>query len=174
MPLTHIEYGSLASSETMNDNFEYLDDRVTTVANNLVSTSTSIYSNISGLNTSLSAQINDLTSDINDFGDDLEELKQKFVSQNNAPDYSRGVGITLPYTSEADGYVYAGVDGVDSKKYVYVNQKIVHGHCGYSGGYNVYSGSVFRVSAGDVVTVDRASGPYYFFPMKGVQNVLQN
>ena len=36
MPLTHIEYGSLASSETMNDNFEYLDDRVTTVANNLV------------------------------------------------------------------------------------------------------------------------------------------
>ena len=30
--------------ELPHDNFEYLDDRVTTVANNLVSTSTSIYS----------------------------------------------------------------------------------------------------------------------------------
>ncbi len=167
MPLTHIEYGSLASSETLNDNFEYLDDRVTTVANNLVSTSTSIYSNISGLNTSLSAQISELTSDISDLGEDLDELRQSFTSKNDSPDYSRGVGITLPYTASADGYVYAGVDGMDYKKYVYVNQKIVHGHCGYSGGYYVYSGSVFRVSAGDVVTTDSASGPYYFFPMKG-------
>lgn len=167
MPLTHIEYGSLASSETMNNNFGYLDDRVTTVANSLASISTSIYSSLSGLNTSLSGQIDNLASDLSDLEDDLQDLSNDFTSQNNAPDYSQGVGITLPYTAEADGYVYAGVDGTDSIKYVYVNQKVVHGHCGYSGGYNVYSGSLFRVSCGDVVTVDRKKGSYYFYPMKG-------
>ena len=167
MPLIHIEYGSLASSETMNDNFEYLDDRVTTVANNLVSTSTSIYSNISGMNSSFSEQLSDLSSDIDDLEDELDGLRDDFTSQNNAPDYSGGIGITLPYTAEADGYVYAGVDGMDYTSYVYVNNKIVHGHCGYSGGYGVYSGSVFRVSTGDVVSAGRTSGSYYFYPMKG-------
>ena len=169
MPLIHIEYGSLASSETMNDNFEYLDDRVTTVANNLVSTSTSIYSNLSGLSSSLSEQISDLSSDIEDLEDDLEDLREDFTSQNNAPDYSRGIGITLPYTAEADGYVYAGVDGMDYTSYVYVNDKVVHGHCGYSGGYSVYSGSIFRVSTGDVIRTGRQLGSYYFYPMKSSQ-----
>lgn len=168
MPLTHIEYGSLASSETMNDNFEYLDDRVTAVANNLVSSTTSIYSNISGLSASISEEISGLGSDISELEDDLGDLRDDFDSQNNAPDYSRGVGITLPYTAEADGYVYAGVNGMDYMSYVYVNNKIVHGHCGYSGGYAVYSGSIFRVSTGDVITVDRTLGSYYFYPMKGV------
>lgn len=167
MSLTHIEYGSLASSEVMNDNFEYLDDRVTTVANNLVSTSAGLYSNISGLNSSLSGQIDDLASDLSDLENNLEELTESFNSHNNAPDYSRRVGITLPYTVLEDGYVYAGVDGTNSIMYVRVNQKAVHGHCGYSGGYNVYSGSLFRVSAGDVVTVDKKLGSYYFYPMKG-------
>ena len=169
MPLTHIEYGSLASSETMNDNFEYLDDRVTTVANSLVSTSTNIYSSLSGLNASLSSQISDLASDVDGLGDDLDALRGDFTSQNNAPNYSRGVGITLPYSVTKDGYVYAGVNGMDYMSYVYVNQKVVHGHCGYSGGYSVYSGSVFRVSAGDVVTANRTSGSYYFYPMKSSQ-----
>ena len=171
MPLIHIEYGALASSETMNDNFEYLDDRVTSVANNLVSSTTSIYSNISGLSMSLSEQINDIESDIGDLGDNLSDLRSDFESQNNSPDYSRGVGITLPYTVLADGYVYAGVDGTDYMKYVYVNQKIVHGHCGYSGGYNVYSGSLFRVSKNDIVSANNPIGSYYFYPMKGAEIV---
>ena len=167
MPLTHIEYGSLASSETMNDNFEYLDDRITAVANNLVSSTTSIYSNISSQTASFSKQISGLASDINELEGDLGDLRNDFDSQNNAPDYSKGVGITLPYTAEGDGYVYAGVYGSDYTSYVYVNEKIVHGHCGYSGGYNVYSGSMFRVSSGDIITADRTSGSYYFYPMKG-------
>lgn len=167
MPLTHIEYGSLASSETMNDNFEYLDDKITTVANNLTSTSTSIYSNISNLNTSFTEQYQEIASDISDLADDLGILADSFAAQNNAPDYDKGIGITLPYTATADGYVYAGVEGTDTVKYVYVNEQIVHGHCGYSGGKTVYSGSLFRVSAGDVVTAGRTKWNYYFYPMKG-------
>lgn len=85
-----------------------------------------------------------------------------------APDYDKGISISLPYTATKNGYVYAGVDGVDDARYVYVNGKPVHGHCGYSGGKLVYSGSTFRVSIGDIVTCDRTYGNYYFYPIKGV------
>lgn len=168
MPLTHIEYGSLASSETMNDNFEYLDNRVTTVANNLTSSSSSIYSNIASLNSTFSQTTEGLASDIAELETYAQNIRNDLDSVNNAPDYSKGIAITsLPYTVEADGYVYAGIEGTDSTQYVYVNGKIVHGHCGYSGGKLVYSGSLFRVSEGDEVSVSRRTGAYYFYPMKG-------
>lgn len=167
MPLTHIEYGSLASSEVMNDNFEYLDNRITTVADTLTTASSSIYSNIASVNSTLSQADEDLASDISDLESYAQAIRSDFDSQNNAPDYSKGIGITLPYTVVADGYVYGGVDGTDSTQYVQVNGKPVHGHCGYSGGKFVYSGSTFRVSAGDVVTKSRSGGSYYFYPMKG-------
>ena len=168
MPLSHLEYGSLASSEELNDNFEYLDNRITTVAENLTSTSSSFYSNVANINSSFSQQNSEMASDIDSLGDALETLRDDFDSQNNAPDYSHGIGIVLPYTVESDGYVYAGVNGLDFHRYVYVNGKKVHGHCGYGGGKEVYSGSLFRVSVGDVVSVDLAMDEYYFYPMKGV------
>ena len=166
MPLTHIEYGSLASSSLVNNNFDYLSDRISEVSNSLTSATASINSNISGINGFLSEQIETLASNIEYLNSDLQDLRNDFKSQNNAPDYSRGVGISLPYTVTEDGYVYAGVSGYDYYDYVYVNEKIVHGHCGYSGGINVYSGSVFRVSKGDVVSVGRQMESYYFYPMK--------
>ena len=168
MPLTHIEYGSLASSSVINNNFEVLSDKITTVSNNLTSTAASLNSNLSGINRSLAEQIEALTADISDLENDLNTLRDNFDSQNNSPDYSKGIAITLPYTVTQDGYVYAGVNGIDAIRYVYVNGSIVHGHCGYSGGYNVYSGSVFRVSTGDVVTCSSVMGNYYFYPIKGI------
>lgn len=83
------------------------------------------------------------------------------------PDYDNGISITLPYTVTQAGYIYAGVDGVDTYRYVYVNGHPVVGDSAYSGGKPVYSGSTFRVSSGDYVTCDRPLGNYYFYPMKG-------
>lgn len=167
MALEHIEYGALASSELMNDNFEYLDNRISDLAETQASDTSSIYSNIASLNSTLSQQNEDMASDISDLEDYAEAIRDDFDSQNNAPDYSRVIGITLPYTAIQDGYVYGGVNGIDTMRYVYVNGQIVHGHSGYSGGYSVYSGSLFRVSAGDIVTCSKTSGNYYFYPMKG-------
>lgn len=168
MPLINIEYGSLASSEVMNDNFAYLDDRITNNAESAASNNASLLSNLLNLNNTLTQTDNEIKSDLSDLEEDVTELRSDFDSQNNAPDYSKGIGITLPYTVQSDGYVYAGVSGIDACRYVYVNGHIVHGHCGYSGGVNVYSGSLFRVSSGDSVTCDVAFGSYYFYPMKGV------
>ena len=168
MSLTNIEYGSLASSEVMNNNFEYLDNRITSVAGDLTSASSSIYSNIASLSTTLSGQSEEIASDLQDLKTYTEDFKDEFDSINNAPNYSQGIGINLPYSALADGYVYAGVDGMDTAQYVYVNNLPVHGHCGYSGGKWVYSGSLIRVSTGDVISSSRPSGNYYFYPMKGV------
>ena len=54
MSLTEIEYGSLASSETMNNNFEYLDNKITDVSESLISTAATINSNIATINSTVS------------------------------------------------------------------------------------------------------------------------
>ena len=46
MALTEIEYGSLASSEVMNNNFEYLDNKISDVSENLASNVATINANI--------------------------------------------------------------------------------------------------------------------------------
>ena len=167
MALENIEYGSLASSELMNDNFEYLDNRISGLAEIQAGDVSSIYSSIANMNNSISQQNESFASDISNLEDYAESIRNDFDAQNNAPDYSLGIAITLPYTVQYDGYVYAGLNGLDVMRFVYVNGMKVHGHCGYGGGKQVYSGSVFRVSEGDVITCDRNMGDYYFYPMKG-------
>ncbi len=93
MPLTHIEYGSLASSDTMNNNFEYLDDRITTVANNLASESSSIYSTLASMNSQYTQQDEALAADINDLETDLTELTNSFNSMDLTPNYSNAVTV---------------------------------------------------------------------------------
>lgn len=51
MALTTIEYGALASSEVMNNNFEYLDNRISSVSETFNSNNAGIYSNIASINT---------------------------------------------------------------------------------------------------------------------------
>lgn len=167
MALEHIEYGSLASSAMMNDNFEYLDDRISGLAESLASDISGVCSSIASISSSVSEQNAALSSSISSLNSYAQAIRQDLDAKNHAPNYSKGIAITLPYTASKNGYVYAGVDGMDSVKYVYVNNHIVHGHCGYSGGYRVYSGSLFRVNKGDTVTCSKTYGHYYFYPMKG-------
>ena len=93
MPLTNIEYGSLASSEVMNDNFEYLDDRVTTVANNLTSTASTINSNIASMNSTFTLQNENIMSDIEDLNTDLSSLIADFNAYDITPDYTHAVTV---------------------------------------------------------------------------------
>ena len=51
MALTEIEYGSLASSDVMNKNFEYLDNKISDVSENLASNVATINANIATANT---------------------------------------------------------------------------------------------------------------------------
>jgi len=169
MALTKIEYGALASSSVINNNFEYLEDRIGEVSEQLTSDTAGIYSNISSLSSTVTslnqAQVEELEA-LSNYADEIKAIAEFDTS----PDYSAGYSISLPFTVPQNGYVYAGLNGQDDPQYVYVNGKPVLGHCGYSGYKWVYTGTTFRVSQGDVVTASRADGTHYFYPMKGRSN----
>ena len=93
MPLTHIEYGSLASSDVMNDNFEYLDNRATTIANNLSQTASGINSNIASMNSTFTQKNEELQEDISDLSSDLADLRNDFESKDITPDYANAITV---------------------------------------------------------------------------------
>ncbi len=59
MALVEIEYGSLANSETVNNNFKYLDDKLTETSQRFTA---SLESQILTLNTNMNSQLKDLKS----------------------------------------------------------------------------------------------------------------
>lgn len=67
MPLINIEYGSLASSDTMNQNFSFLDDKITDVSTEVDENLATIVANVSNIN----SQLNEITSEINNVSRDL-------------------------------------------------------------------------------------------------------
>lgn len=168
MALTTIEYGALASSSVINENFEYLEDAIGDVSDSLTSNVATLNSNISSLSNVVTTLNQAQTEALNDLSDELDAVST-VASYDTAPDYSSGYQISLPFTAPTDGYVYAGVNGQDDPHYVYVNNMPVLGHCGYSGFKWVYTGATFRVSKDDIVTASRADGTHYFYPMKGNQ-----
>jgi hypothetical protein len=108
MPLTHIEYGSLASSDVMNDNFEYLDNRATTIANNLSQTASGINSTIASMNSTFTQKNEELQEDISDLSSDLADLRNDFESKDITPDYAKAVTV---YNSSGSGTFNINWDG---------------------------------------------------------------
>ena len=74
MALINIEYGSLASSETMNTNFQYLDNRISTVVENSAGTSAVINSNIASLSSSLSLLSGNINTSISDINNSISSI----------------------------------------------------------------------------------------------------
>ncbi len=74
MALIEIEYGSLASSEMMNNNFNYLDNRVSGVSENLISTAASINSNIVSINNAVTSLSENTTTSLEDINSNLETI----------------------------------------------------------------------------------------------------
>ena len=82
MALTEIEYGSLASSEVMNNNFEYLDNKISDVSETLTSTVATINSNIATINSSMATMSEELNQAIEDLDSDLTEASETAMSTN--------------------------------------------------------------------------------------------
>ena len=59
MALTEIEYGSLASSEIMNNNFQYLDNRISNVSETVSTNQAGVNSNIASINSTLTSMSED-------------------------------------------------------------------------------------------------------------------
>lgn len=91
MALTEIEYGSLASSSIMNNNFEYLDNKIAAVSEDLQARDASINSNIVTINNSLTTLNGNLTEEINNINTTLTDA------------YAGGLFITT-YVNESSWY----------------------------------------------------------------------
>ena len=74
MALENIEYGSIASSETMNKNFSYLDNKIAETHESIMTSISSILSNIATINSRLS----DLSEGIDNTSENLENKLEDY------------------------------------------------------------------------------------------------
>ncbi len=172
MSLTHIEYGSLASSEVMNNNFEFLDDRITTVAGNLSSAVSGINSGIASINSNLSESINDIESDLDTLETDVSEVRTDFYSRYYTPNYNNAIAVN--YTSgDTVGFngwlgIYYATQDANQQMFMKINGVPVSGIItGSQGGQVDGNACIVLVSETDVITWTGSFGGYpnylYFY-----------
>lgn len=74
MALTEIEYGALASSDVMNNNFRYLENQISNLSETVVSNYAGANSNIASVNNSISELQENVNSKFEEAKDDITEL----------------------------------------------------------------------------------------------------
>lgn len=173
MTLTTIEYGSIASSQVMNNNFSYLNNRITSVTNTINTSISTLTSNIATINTSISELAEDLEDFITDMEANFNDFKQKtqiainavnmspnwtnvseIQSINNYTAATNGYLLILPALN-GDGDITVNTNGIDFKT------------------YSVTADSaselvVIPVSKNDVITCSCTFLKAYFLPAKTV------
>lgn len=111
MSLIKIEYGSIASSETMNKNFNYLENKISETSDNILTSISSIVSNIATINSRLS-EISELINNNNfDLNTKLDEYKSKtkilVQEATSIPHWNaiRSIAINDKYTALSNGFL---------------------------------------------------------------------
>ncbi len=104
MALTEIEYGSLASSEVMNNNFQYLDDKISSVSETVISNEAGVSSNIASINSTISSMSEELTSNIEELETNVDELTSSLNTSGllNVTTYVNGTSWYKEYFSDSD------------------------------------------------------------------------
>ena len=113
MALTNIEYGSLASSATMNANFSYLDDKISDTSSSIMTSISSLVSNIATINTRLNTLSDDIDDAIDELNTKVEGYKNKLKLLAGysciVPDWSTLSSVTITantaYVPSSNGYL---------------------------------------------------------------------
>ena len=113
MALINIEYGSIASSATINNNFTYLDEKIDDSNTQINANISSILSNIATINSRLTEISENLTSSVSSIENTLSEYKTKtkLLVKNSGmvPNWSSCRSISLSsgstYTATSNGYI---------------------------------------------------------------------
>ena len=111
MTLINIDYGSLASSETMNKNFLYLDEKIAQTAETINTSISSVFSNIATIN----SRFGDISEEIDAVSDTAtaelesakEEVSEALVKAHMLPNWNSCIYISRPdyYIVPSNGYV---------------------------------------------------------------------
>ncbi len=113
MTLINIEYGSLASSNTMNQNFTYLDDKIDETSDSINTSISSILSNIATINSRLnemSDEFEDSVIKLNTTIDDYKSKTKLLIKKTNmVPDWmscsSVSIAVDEQYEAPSNGYL---------------------------------------------------------------------
>ena len=175
MAITKIEFGSIADPEIINNNFEYLDEKVT-------DTSSKIYTNNADLEALINSQVLTLTNNLNDkvevINSDIKKVEDSVTETKDSlkgiydwitPDYTKGVNAGATFTAPSYGVVMITFNVNNSSAYITVNgtnvARYVDGD-GVSGAVN--QSFTIPVAKGDVVKRTAGDTKYSrFFHYKG-------
>ena len=175
MAITKIEFGSIADPEIINNNFEYLDEKVT-------DTSSKIYTNNADLEALINSQVLTLTNNLNDkvevINSDIKKVEDSVAETKDSlkeiydwitPDYKKGVDAGATFTAPSYGVVMITFNVNNSSAYITVNgtnvARYVDGD-GVSGAVN--QSFTIPVAKGDVVKRTAGDTKFSrFFPYKG-------
>lgn len=180
MALITIDYGALASSEVMNNNFNYLDEKISDVSESVVTNNSSMYSSITSMN-NLITQINDMARPIgqplfrldNTIFDDEIRLEGDIVSRVTYSELFKIYGITY---GEGDGtttfslpdFRNRSIWGATNFGYVQAGLPNITGNLNPGGGYTANpfgattsaDGVFSLVNDGTQKTFDQSGGSY--------------
>ena len=167
MALENIEYGSIASSETMNKNFSYLDNKIAETHESIMTSISSILSNIATINSRLS----DLSEGIDNTSENLEnkledyKLKTKKLVKKATmlPKWTDCSAINFQvntvYNVPSNGYLLLHPDHSATGNLMINNFAV-----GFKVGHGWGSLVAIPVCEGDVVTCSVGMNYVYFLP----------
>ena len=172
MALTNIEYGSLASSETLNSNFQYLDNRITDAVATINQSIKSILTNIATINSNFSELSGDINDSVQELSSDIYSHKTLVKNTLNdfsmKPDWSalRTVSISN-YTAPSNGYILAipnsNANGIFTVNNVEVQLK-------YWSSYYDNTADIITIplKKGDVINSNLGFQNVYFLPAEEI------
>lgn len=174
MGLINIEYGSLASSETMNKNFVYLEDKIADTSESIMTSISSILSNIATIN----SRLNDISETMNDsiqnITSTMDEYKTKtkiLISKNSMiPDWTNCAEITLPtdktYEINTNGYLLLSPKGTANNALIINNKTIEFKTKSFTD--SIGQIITFPVFKGDLISTKSIFNKSYFVPFKEI------
>lgn len=118
MTLKTIEYGSLASSEVMNNNFTYLEEKINATSEATNTSISSLLSNIATINTRLNDLVETFTDTLGSFSARVDDYKNKtklMISENSmVPNWLGASKITKfeQYIVQRNGYILILLDNL--------------------------------------------------------------
>lgn len=171
MALINIEYGSIASSDTMNKNFAYLEDKISELSNSSNTMISSILSNIATINARLADISEDVQDDATSFESKLEEYRNKSRLCINKismlPNWDKCFELTdeeqSSYKVPKNGYLLLNPK-VDSKGELTINGSVVTLKSRSASADNASQLYFIPVKAGDVASCTLSLINAYFLP----------
>lgn len=168
MTLVNIEYGSLASSETLNKNFSYLEDKIEDSSESIMTSISSILSNIATINSRLNELSADCTDSLSSLSNKIDDHKSKFkilISKASmVPNWSAAalISLTPNYKSTSNGYILLNIESAEEID-IFVNgtKFVLKGQAGEASVPEMFSIPILK---NDTVSCNATLKKAYFLP----------